>query len=617
MRTYLVAAVAFFLILGTGFAFVTSIHAPAVIITNNTGVLTVISLNLTPGNGKVVILGPPSVGASTYQSAEEAVNVATSYLNVDKNLYNFTFTIKDNNISVSGPSGGTAFTLLTIAALDHKPLLNNFTVSGTISSNGEIGLIGGVYDKASAAARAHMKFFLLPNATSGGILEELIYYVAQNVLEIPIVEVNNITQAIPYAFGTKAPVPYSLNFTQHYHLSSMPSFNLTCSNCNVSRFSQLVNYTLNFTSKEIESFPSNFSEAKQQMLGNQERYEEIESKGYGYSAADFAFLQFLQAFVLANKDNYSLSGAQSVLANVSNYCSSLQTPLVNNKNYEYVVGGEFRQYLANQALSEAGALINSSNTTDGYIEGLYYVAQADGWCRASQSLYDIASQINGTYVSFSPQLEQDAYALLTNASKYGASIYLQAAEKAFKDGNYPVALYGAAYAYALDNPYATSNLTNAQIANLTLSNINKSVIGGIWSYEFAAQAAFYLNEYKLGNESDLVPAYMTSLLARELVKVNGELSSSFEVPSVTAPVSPALLSQIQSVNETLLSISQDIKELFGLLIIVFILLFAILVVLLILLANYGKTSARHRAARANERETRETTEPSRGRERRR
>ncbi|MGC9156675.1 MAG: S16 family serine protease [Candidatus Micrarchaeia archaeon] len=567
-QPFLLLAVLF----GISAAYTTLIHAPAVLSSTSTGTLTEITLNLTAGTGVVSISGPSSVGYSTIASAKQAVATACSYLGVNQSQYNFSFVIHDRNVSVSGPSAGTAFTLLTIAALEHRQLLSNFTVSGIIESNGTIGLIGGVYDKAEAASQGHMRFFLLPNATAGGTIEQLLYYISQSLFSIPIQQVSNISQALTFAFGIEPATPMQYNITQHFELSKLSTMNLSCTSCNTSAFDELVNFTLNFTSSEISSVPSVFNQAKAQMLANQQRYEEIASKGYAYTAADFAFLQYLQAFTLANKANYTATGASSVLSNVATYCSSLVPPLLTNANYEYVIGGELRQDFANETLEQAEALLSSPEvTSDSYIEALYYGAEALAWCKAAQELYNISASLPGNYVSLAPVLKQEAASAIAKAEPYGANLYLDTAVKSFDAGNYAEALYAAAYASALANPLAGSNMTSAQLVNATLANIDAS-LSGIWPYEFAGQALFYLNEYRLGQSNDLKTAYTTSLLAKSIEQANIEIAKAFIISNFSQ-TSPMLLQQVSE-------LSNEISMMFYLMLIMVILLACVLIVLL-------------------------------------
>ena len=65
-----------FLFLTSLYAYTTSIHAPAVLTNEFNGSLTLITLNLTSGNGNISIKGPYNVSLSTYESAQIAVSVA-------------------------------------------------------------------------------------------------------------------------------------------------------------------------------------------------------------------------------------------------------------------------------------------------------------------------------------------------------------------------------------------------------------------------------------------------------------------------------------------------------------------------------------------------------------
>ena len=63
---------------------------------------------------------------------------------------------------VGGPSAGAAFTLATIAAIEKKAADPNTAITGTINSDGSIGQIGGVIEKATAAAEKGLELFVVP-----------------------------------------------------------------------------------------------------------------------------------------------------------------------------------------------------------------------------------------------------------------------------------------------------------------------------------------------------------------------------------------------------------------------------------------------------------------------
>ena len=63
---------------------------------------------------------------------------------------------------VGGPSAGAALAVATIAAIEQKSVKSDVAITGTIESNGSIGQIGGVLEKADAAGQAGIKLFLVP-----------------------------------------------------------------------------------------------------------------------------------------------------------------------------------------------------------------------------------------------------------------------------------------------------------------------------------------------------------------------------------------------------------------------------------------------------------------------
>lgn len=567
-------------------AYVTTIHAPAVIEGQNAGTLTQFTLNLTPGNGVVQIKGPAVVDQNTLASAQTAAAYAASFLGLQEKNYNFNYTISDSSLNVSGPSGGLAFTLLAIAGLEHRQLAQNFTVTGTISPNGTVGLIGGIIDKSNAARGGGMRFILVPY-TSNGTIESLLYYISQQINNIPVVEVANVSQALPYAFGEKSPVPLTINMTQTFNLGAIGNANVSCTGCNISAFGQLANYTFNVTMSEVNSLPSNFSSAKQQFAANLNNYKGLEADGFLYTSADFEFLNFINAFTLANYRNYTVANATNLLDNISSYCDSLVMPPLTTQNYEFAIGGRIRQYWANITLANADQQLASEQTTDGIIESVYTAASALGWCKASSELYSLASSMGGSYVDVSPSLRSAAAAAVNKAQSLGSGLYVDTAVRAYNDGDYPVALYAAAYANAFEKP--TPNYSTSQLYSKTLSNIANST-NGTWPSQFAIQSEFYFRQSLLSNGTNRTSyadqAYTTSLLASMLAGADAQINSSFMISSQPAAVSQQLTDQISSIE-------QSVSQIYVLLLVNAVLLFVVLVVLLAHILP-SKRRSRHR-----------------------
>ncbi|MGA3020657.1 MAG: S16 family serine protease [Candidatus Micrarchaeales archaeon] len=583
----------FCLVIASASAYRTRMYVPAVLENENRGSLTLIELNVTGGNGNVYINGPSTVDPDTIISARTAAAYAASFLGLNSSHYNFNYSIEDKNASVSGPSGGLAFTLLAVAALQHRQLAQNFTATGTISGDGRIGQIGGIYDKTGAAKSVNMRYVLVPAAQDSSF-ESFLYYISQQTYGTPMVEVANVSQAVKYAFGSVLPQPLSPNLAQNYTIISLGDSNVTCTDCNTSIFALLVNYTFNFTDSYIKNMSNNFSSARQQLLNNLNDYRQIVNKGYLYTGADFSFLDFLSAFTLSNKNNFDTGSAALVLKNISDYCSSLMPPPMTDKNYEYVIGGEVRRLWGNITITNAENMLSTEQTTDDIIESLYTSASAIGWCKAADEQFSIASSMGGNYVQVSPSLKSRVAIAINTANNYGNSgLYIQSATQAYNSGDYATALYAATYAEVFMPPI-TNNATISQLYNTSISNI-KNVTLGIWPSQFASQSEFYLRESMLSGgaekKNSVDQAYTTSMLAVRLESTNKLISGSFVASNITQS------GFSQQAMQEISSIESKVAEMYLLLIANALLLFAILVVLIFHLMAHKKTARRSRTRR--------------------
>ena len=556
-------------------AYVTTIHIPAVLETQNLGNLTLVQLNVTPGTGGVQVNGPSSVDEDTISSARTAATYAASYLNLSETGYNFNYTIEDENLSVSGPSGGIALTLLAVAGLQHRQLAQDFTATGTIAADGSVGLIGGIFDKSGAAKLGGMRYILVPYAPSSSF-EYMLYYISQQTRNLPIIEVANVSQAVKYAFGHPALTYLQPNLTQSYNLDIVGNTNITCASCNNSAFSILTNFTFDLVQGTELSISSNFSVARQQLLSNLDTYKQLVPEGYLYSAANLAFLDYINAFTLANADSYNASEASSLLENLSSYCSSLVPPPLTDSNYEFVIGGKLRQYWANITLDTARQLLINEQTTDDEIQSIRSAASADGWCSASDAMYTLAAEMGGSYVDVSPSLKTSAAAAISQARNYRSSIYSQTAVQAYNDGDYATALYAASYANVF-GPDIPRNTSISLLYSQTLHNLT-NITSGIWPTQFGAQSEFFFRQSVALNGSKAMDfalqAHNMAQLASALAADNAAISASFTATNYTAGSLQQIALQIEGLQES-------VTQIYWMLLLNAALLFFVLVVLLI------------------------------------
>ena len=420
-------------------------------------------------------------------------------------------------------------TLLAVSALSHKQLRNDFTITGTISGDGSIGEIGGVYDKASAAAGAHLKLMLVPS-TPPGSQDEVLYLLAQANFGIPLVQVSNINGAAYYAFNKSVSGianETSYNFYVNYSVNRLPDATLTCSNgCNTSVFMQLVDSTFSYSGQQIMNLSANqkFRGLAAQFGAILNESREIAQSNYLYAGADLAFLNYINVFYFSNH-NTNVSNGMQVLQSTQEYCSSLVQPLMTSGNYEYLISAELRQSWANYTINTTIAEYNVTNfDTDEVLGSIYGAAQANGWCKAANTIYTASRQAssNAELVQPSQTLSAVALSKINRTQAYGQSMYLDTAKIAYKQGNYPVAMLDADYAYVFYGISArTGNMTTNEITSAASAFITANATYGVWATEFAKEALFYINESRLTSNVSLahtyaIQAYSSAALAQSI-----------------------------------------------------------------------------------------------------
>lgn len=128
------------------------------------GTMLNISVEIRPGQGRVLVETKPLMGIVFQDAANTAVFVAQNVTGKSLTGSDVIFGVEaqDQVPAVDGPSAGALMTALAIAALtDHQPN-SSVTLTGTIDSNGHVGAIGGVVEKAQAAKESGKTEILLP-----------------------------------------------------------------------------------------------------------------------------------------------------------------------------------------------------------------------------------------------------------------------------------------------------------------------------------------------------------------------------------------------------------------------------------------------------------------------
>jgi predicted S18 family serine protease len=147
-----------------------------------------ISVEIQLGEGRVLFQTTPLMGVLFQDAGNTAVLVAENKTGKSLSSSDVIFSINAKNQipRVEGPSAGALMTLITISAIDRNIKLNNsITLTGTIDSKGNIGVIGGVLEKAKAAKAGGKILFLIPKENSKLVTYK---YVEKNFGDFTFVE---------------------------------------------------------------------------------------------------------------------------------------------------------------------------------------------------------------------------------------------------------------------------------------------------------------------------------------------------------------------------------------------------------------------------------------------
>lgn len=132
------------------------------------GVVMSADVELREGSGRILVNTIPRIGIDIQTSARTGVRVSEKVTGVLLSKTDVILTIKagkDVEI-VDGPSAGAAITVALIAAIRKQSLDKSVYMTGTINSDETIGQVGGIPEKAVAAAENGSRCFIVPKGQS-------------------------------------------------------------------------------------------------------------------------------------------------------------------------------------------------------------------------------------------------------------------------------------------------------------------------------------------------------------------------------------------------------------------------------------------------------------------
>lgn len=535
-----------------------SMLVPAVT-TDSNGLLSELRAEVLPGTGNVWVNIQPFIGTATQQSARMAASLASNLAGVDVKKYDFYFEIKSTAESVDGPSAGAAFTLLAYSALKNKQIRGDFTLTGTIGDSGYIGQIGGVKEKIIASGEYGMKIVAVPmgQSVAGG---EGLKTMAWEEWEMQIVEVSRIQEIINIAF-TPAGSYVEVNETITPPLV-LPYIEIGES---VSPFKYLAEREVNTTKKLYEEMmekyknDSDIMEVLYQWKKDINESEYLLNNNYLYSAANNAFIVMVGLKTVLNSEKTPLE-IEKYVENLSDYIEANFTyPQMNSNNYEWIGGGQQRRIWAMKKIAEVRGLLKTDFDTITVLREAMY---AETWYEASNDLFKIAKEINGTPVSdeelkLTAELIINESGELLNVSNDVDGIWkLEAAIDAFNKSMYIAAIYDARYSKAV---FTTESIVSGKEMSEIEEMIKSSYVGGgIWAQLYADHALYLAETAKRYEDRNyIVSAYRIHYFATFLEIAKNDIKKSLvevDVPAENGEPKIEVSYQLEDANQTIRTI---------------------------------------------------------------
>lgn len=135
-----------------------------------------ITADIRDGDGLVLVNTSIPTGVDFQTSAKTAVSVVQRHTNADLSEKDVIFSISAKNNedlqAVDGPSAGMAMAVLLVAEILDKEIPDTILITGTVRQDGSMGQVGGIFEKAEAAAKNGAEIFIVPEGLGTVYVQE-------------------------------------------------------------------------------------------------------------------------------------------------------------------------------------------------------------------------------------------------------------------------------------------------------------------------------------------------------------------------------------------------------------------------------------------------------------
>ncbi len=146
------------------------------------------------------------VGPMMAGSIEEVIKLMRLRHDLDKipDGYKVDITLGDKDGLVDGPSAGTAFALAIDTLFSGEEIDQQYACTGTIASDGECGVIGGVAGKIRGAINRNCKIVGIPYGNAKGVYDSFLLDGMESLLKINVFTQKNFEDAYKLSRKTKS-----------------------------------------------------------------------------------------------------------------------------------------------------------------------------------------------------------------------------------------------------------------------------------------------------------------------------------------------------------------------------------------------------------------------------
>jgi len=482
-----------------------SIKVPAVV-GDGAGLVTM-QIRIIPGSGDVFLSTFPETGTSTQESLDNAAQYAFKKFGEDNCDAVVSINTSGSAGYVDGPSAGAAFTVLTYGALEGLQPREDAIITGTIDPNGDVGPVGGIYEKAMAAISSQAKYFVMPQRT---FFDLLLLRNLESSHGIRVVEVTTVDEAIDFMLHNKTITSQSVE-RKPEPVPDLVSYDTT----GIESFGYVASRMIASEKRVVDQLPETDNESisiKNYFKSSIERQLAIREKGYFFTAANDAFLDYIQVSTISAiiTQNADLEAKKS---EVLGCLQSLPEVAKTERNFEWVVGSELRKAWALNRL-------NITDTAKPKLQEEKYLVYnelmySDAWCLVSGILAENAEP-------FGQKINESSWRSLAEGrlneaeqmqvSDADLKERLLSAKTSFENEKYGASIFDSTYVIEMGNASREMVGTSPEDLNGQIQIMLNEKRTSLWGKVYQAQGAFLSSE----NVSQTGSAFRIIRYAREI-----------------------------------------------------------------------------------------------------